>query len=134
MLDAPESLSRNTLRMSGGAATNRTFNDCTTSTMSIGVPVRACMITPPARSPPNKMPASTVPKGLPRPSSATVIASKPMPPAIPRVRARSVPRTCMAPARPASEPAIAITKKYWVSTLIPNARAACGLAPTARNR
>ena len=41
----------------------------------MGVPVRACMVTPPARRPPNSTPARTVPTGLPRPSSATVMVT-----------------------------------------------------------
>ena len=55
-----------------------TITDWMTCTISVGVPVSACIRTAPARSAPNRIPASTVPPGLARPSSATVIASKPM--------------------------------------------------------
>ena len=49
------------------------------------------------------------PHGLPRPSSATVMASKPMPASMSPVSAGSVPRICATPASPASAPAISIT-------------------------
>src|SRR5690606_8965658 len=79
-------LTRNTARTSGGAAMNSTINDWITRKMSMGVPVPACIVTPPARSAPNSRPAATVPHGLVRPSSATVMASKPRPAEIPVVR------------------------------------------------
>jgi hypothetical protein len=101
--------------------------------MSIGVPVRACMKTPPARSAPNSRPARNVPSGLDRPSSATVIASKPKDAATPAVSTFSVPSTCAAPARPASAPATTMTHRYTEFTLMPAVLAALALEPTARN-
>ncbi len=58
---------------------NSTMSDCTTSTMSIGMPCAACIEKPPALSAPNRMPAKNTPIGRERPSSATVMASNPMP-------------------------------------------------------
>ena len=71
------------MRTSGGAAMNSTMSDCTTSTMSIGTPSAACIEKPPALNAPNRMPATKMPHGVERPSSATVIASKPMPASMP---------------------------------------------------
>jgi hypothetical protein len=102
--------SLNTALTSGGAAINSTISDCSTSTRSIGVPVRACIEKPPARRAPNRSPASTVPKGRERPSSATVMASNPKLAATPAVRTFSVPSTCADPPSPASAPAITITQ------------------------
>src|SRR5665647_2388888 len=70
---------RKTARTSGGAAMNSTINDCTTRTISIGTFWEACITEPPALNPPNRMAAASTPNGVDRPSSATVIASKPMP-------------------------------------------------------
>ena len=44
---------------------------------SDGTPVAASMTVPPAFSAPNSSPARTTPNGLARPSSATVMPSKP---------------------------------------------------------
>src|SRR5690606_4583949 len=126
--------SRKIARTSGGAAMNSTMSDWTTSTMSIGVPVRACIAKPPARSAPNSRPARTVPSGRERPSRATVIASKPKLAATPAVSTFSVPSTCAAPPRPASAPAIAMTQTVTHATEMPAVRAACGFSPTARKR
>ena len=119
----------------GGAARNSTISDWTTRTMSMGVEVAACIEDPPARSPPIRMPANTTPIGLLLPSSATVMASNPISPAIPLPSAYSVapPRIWLAPAMPARPPAITMTPASARLTLIPAVRAAFGLAPTARN-
>ena len=62
---------------SGGATTNSTISACSTWTICTGVLVAVCMPGDPACSAPNSSPAATTPPGLPRPSSATVIASIP---------------------------------------------------------
>src|SRR5690606_2298922 len=94
------------VRTSGGAATNSTTTACTTSTMSTGMPSAACIVYEPALSAPNSRPATTVPHALLRPSSATVMASKPKPASIvlekPFVTA---PWICCEAARPARPPA-----------------------------
>ncbi len=112
---------------------NSTMSACSTVTRSIGVPVLDCICTPPAVSAPNRRPARTVPPGLARPSSATVIALNPMPASMSPVIAGLVPRICAAPARPASAPARTITVMYARDTLMPAVRAAYWLAPTARS-
>src|SRR5690606_4463035 len=76
---APGCGSRKVDRTSGGAAMSSTTTDCTTSTMSIGTPCAACIEYPPALRAPNRMPEMNTPHGRDRPSSATVMASKPMP-------------------------------------------------------
>jgi hypothetical protein len=63
--------------MSGGAATNSTMRPWSTSTMSDGTCVAASMFVPPACRAPKSSAASTTPTGLARPSSATVMPSKP---------------------------------------------------------
>ncbi len=63
-----------------------TMNDCTTRMMSIGTPSAACMRKPPALNAPNSRPAKSVPHGVEPPSSATVMASKPMPASMPVVK------------------------------------------------
>src|SRR5690606_21994054 len=117
----------------GGAAMNSTISDCTTETMSIGVPVVICMFTAPAWNAPKSKPAKKVPHGVERPSRATVIASKPSEPAMPAVSTFSVPATCATPAAPASAPARAIARMVVRATLMPAVCAASGLCPTARN-
>src|SRR5690606_24434579 len=126
-------LIRKIARTSGGAAMNSTISDWTTSTMSIGVPVRACIVTPPARRAPNSSPAATVPHGFARPRSATVIASKPIPPEMCTLPCRSVPSAWAAPARPASAPAMTNTAMYAPDTDMPAVFAAFGFSPTARS-
>src|SRR5487761_31889 len=54
------------------------INACSTSTKLEEMPASACMTEPPACSAPNKSDARTIPAPLPRPSSATAIASKPV--------------------------------------------------------
>ena len=76
----------NTALTRGGAAMKSTIRDWTTRTMSMGVPVWICIWTAPARKAPNRMPAANVPHGVERPSSATVMASKPYVAATPSVR------------------------------------------------
>ncbi len=97
--------------------------------------VAACIDEPPARRPPIRMPANTTPIGLLLPSSATVMASNPISPAMPLPRAYSVapPRIWLAPAMPARPPAMIMTPASARLTLMPAVRAAFGLAPTARN-
>lgn len=112
---------------------NSTISDWTTSTMSIGVPVVICMLTAPARKAPKSRPAKKVPHGVERPSSATVMASKPSEPATPAVSTFSVPATCATPAAPASAPAKAMARMVERATFTPAVRAASGLCPTARN-
>ena len=58
---------------------NSTISDCTTSTMSTGMSSEACIAKPPALNAPNSSPAARMPSGRDRPSSATVIASNPIP-------------------------------------------------------
>ena len=97
------------MRTSGGAAMKSTMSDCTTSTISIGTPSAACIEKPPALNAPNRMPATKVPHGVDRPSSATVIASKPMPASMPAVKpVVTVPSTWLTPARPSSAPEMSI--------------------------
>src|SRR5699024_4062924 len=76
---------RNTARTSAGAATNNTIIACRTVVRSSGLPVDACIWRPPVVRAPTRMAARTVPLGVARPSSETVIASKPSDPAIPSV-------------------------------------------------
>ena len=89
---------------SAGAATNSTIRACSTSVSSFGVPALACIATPPTLIAPNSRPASTVPSGLARPSSATVIASKPIEPGSVGLSEFWLPSTCMVAASPASGP------------------------------
>lgn len=77
--------------------------------MSIGTPLAACIEYPPALSAPKRTPAPNTPHGRERPSSATVIASKPMPASMPEVKPLvSVPSTWVDPATPASAPEMSI--------------------------
>ena len=69
--------SRNTARISGGAATNKTIRPSMTSVISTGTEVAACITVLPASSAPNSSAASTTPSGLARPSRATVMPSMP---------------------------------------------------------
>ena len=96
-------------RISAGAAMNSTSTGSMIDTISDGVEVSVAMTTLPARKAPNSRPASTVPPGVAAPSSATVIASKPMPASMSPVSAGLVPRICEHPARPASAPEISMT-------------------------
>src|SRR5699024_635400 len=66
------------------------------------------------------------------PSSATVIASKPMLPATPSVSRRSVPSTWTAPASPTRAPATASTRNAVRAGEMPATWAARGFEPTAR--
>lgn len=108
---APGAGSRKMARTSGGAAMSSTITDCTTRTMSTGTPVSVCMVTPPARRAPKSRPANSTPTGWDRPSSATVIASKPKDPATEVFSVLSVPATWVAPARPARPPEIAMAAR-----------------------
>src|SRR5215475_5486930 len=73
----PVARSRNSSRISGGAATKSTIRASMTLTTSDGTPVAASMTVPPASSAPNSSPARSTPHGRARPSSATVMPSKP---------------------------------------------------------
>ena len=112
---------------------NSTIRAVSTSTRSTGMPENDCIRLPPARSAPNSSAASRTPHGLPRPSSATVMPSKPMLPATEPVNAPAVPSSTVVPPRPASAPAMIIVPVYETATLIPAVRAASGLRPTARS-
>src|SRR5690606_1901188 len=120
------------VRTSGGAAMNSTTSTWMTCTRSSGTPWLDSMKRPPVDSAANSRPASTMPTGPERPSSATVIASKPMLPATPSVRRFSVPSTWTAPARPTRAPATARTRKEVRAVEMPATCAARGFEPTAR--
>ena len=95
---------------SAGAATNRTISACNTVVRVNGVWAMLCMASPPACSPPNNSPASTIPRGLDRPSRATVIASKPIDPTMPADSGTGTPdavgpSAACTPASPARAPA-----------------------------
>lgn len=122
------------MRTSGGAAMSSTITDCRTRMMSMGVCVTDCMTKPPALSAPKSRPDQNTPHARERPSSATVMASKPSEPAMPPVRNCSVPCTCAEPARPASRPATVMATTVTAPTFMPAVRAAAWLAPTARRR
>ncbi len=76
---------------SAGAATNNTMSACNTVVRVSGVWAMLCIAKPPACSAPNSKPASTMPSGLDRPRSATVIASNPIEPTIPSVSGTGTP-------------------------------------------
>ncbi len=85
-----------------------------------------------------QQPANTMPTGRERPSSATVIASKPTEPTMPWLSGVGTPLAAgpiatWTPARPASmAPAMVIVMMVVRATSMPAVAAACGLAPTAR--
>ena len=127
---------RKILRTRGGAAMNSTIRDCTTSTMSIGrAGLRPASTSHRPAGRPSGCPRTPRRSGCSCPSSATVMASNPISPAMPLPSAYSVapPRIWFMPARPARPPAITMTPVSARLTLMPAVRAAFGLAPTARN-
>ncbi len=97
------------MRTSVGAAMKTMISDWMMAMRSMLTPAETCICRPPASSAPNSSPASSTPIGCPRPSSATAMASKPMPAEKFGEARPSTPSTWLAPARPASAPAIAIT-------------------------
>ena len=102
--------SRKIALTSAGAAMKSTISAWSTVTSSSEMPAYDCIWLPPACSAPNSSAASTTPHGLARPSSATVIASKPM---LRDDQRRSAAgrgaEHLVAPPRPASAPAISMT-------------------------
>ena len=97
------------------------------------MPASLCMIAPPVWRAPKSSAASTMPTALPRPSSATAMASKPVVSLKNlSVRLWSTPAICTAPARPEKAPAISMVRTIVRRTLTPAYRAAFWLWPTAR--
>src|SRR5690606_5072269 len=124
---------RKIARTSGGAAMNRTMSDWMTVTISIGIPSAACIVAPPARNAPNRIAAPSTPTGFERPSSATVIASKPIPASTSVEKpVVEVPSTCVTPASATSAPETTMTHTVVRPTSMPATRAARGFSPTAR--
>ena len=113
---------------------NSTMSDWTTSTMSIGDDVAAC-IEDAARPQRAEQDAGEHDADrIARPSSATVIASKPISPAIVAERVlRGTAEHLVDAGQPARPPAISMTPMSARLTLMPAVRAAFGFAPTARN-
>ena len=106
---------------------------CSASTSSAGTPGESASICAPARMPPSSRPATPMPIGFDRPSSATVIASKPIVVSYPGAIWCTTPRSVVAPASPHSAPGHATSSArpaVWSSCRA--YRAASELAPAAR--
>lgn len=120
-----------------GAATNNTMSAWIRSVSLSGVPAMVIMVRRDAFSAPNNRPASTTPSGRERPSSATVMASKPSVPMMVPVICVGVPVsscgavTIITPPRPANAPASAMVMIVMFDTLAPDTAAAFGFRPTA---
>src|SRR6202158_1714671 len=106
---------------------------CTTCTRLLDIPASACITEPPARRAPNKIDARRIPTALPRPRSATAMASNPVV-SLKYLSERlwSTPAIWIAPASPENAPAISIVMMTVRGTLMPPYRAAGWLWPTAR--
>ena len=125
-----DSRSRKISFTSTGVATKMTITDWMTVARSSGMPVAACIARPPTPRAAKSSDAHTIPIGRLRPSSATVIAVKP----IPALPMRKVPSmkcvvldTWTMPARPDSPPEMRKTTTITRLALMPDARAAVAL-------
>ena len=93
-----------------GAAMKTMISAWMMAIRSIDTPALTCICRPPAWRAPKRMPAKSTPTGCDRPRRATAMASKPMPAEkLGEARPRT-PSTWLAPASPASAPAVAMTR------------------------
>src|SRR4029077_3008261 len=106
---------------------------CSTCTRLLEMPASACITEPPAWRAPKRIDARRIPTALPRPSSATAMASKPVV-SLKNLSDRlwSTPAISIAPASAENAPAMSIVTMMVRGTLMPAYRAARWLCPTAR--